>query len=373
MSPVRSLPIKKSFTASSGLSSTRRPSNTMGIKKAAIIYNDDMDMMYGKEHDIVSWKGVIDTAKRVEDALEREGIAATLIPLRDNVEGFIKTIKTENADVIFNLCESAMGKSVFEMNVVAMLELFGFRFTGSGSLTLGTCLDKARVKEILSYYDIPTARFFVAHTSCATHHPPLSFPLIVKPVQEDASIGIDKDAVVKNMAGLKKRMDYVIKNYKQPALVEEYIEGREFNIAVIGNHIPRALPVSEIDFSQISPNHPKICTYDAKWVPDSPIYMKTPPVCPADISIELEMKLFSLSLKAYNVLGCRDYARIDIRMGEDGIPKILEVNPNPDISPDAGFARSAMAGGISYSMLIFDIVKLAFDRYQRQEIDNQWN
>ena len=340
----------------------------MSLKKVAIIYNDDMDMMQGREHNIASWEGVIDTAKKVEDVLERKGIAATLIPLRDNVESFIKTLKTENADVIFNLCEGAMGKSVFEMNVAAMLELFSFRFTGSGSLTLGMALHKARTKDMLYANNIPTTPYLVLKEAPRESDMTLIFPLIVKPVQEDASIGIDEDAVVKNMAGLKKRVDYVFKNYKQPAIVEEYIDGREFNISIIGNNIPRALPVSEIDFSQISPNHPKICTYDAKWAPDSPIYMKTPPVCPADISRELELKLFNIALKAYSVLGCRDYARIDMRMGGDGIPKILEVNPNPDISPDAGFARSAMAGGISYSMLIFDIVKLAFDRHQSQEI-----
>lgn len=345
----------------------------MSLKKAAIIYNDDMDMMQGRENDIVSFEGVIETAKRVEDAMEREGIAATLIPLRDNMESFIKTIKMENADIIFNLCEGAMGRSVFEMNVAAMLELFGFRFTGSGSLTLGMALNKAKTKDILYANNIPTAPYLVLKEAPRESDMTLRFPLIVKPVQEDASIGIDENAVVKDMAGLKKRVGYVYKNYKQPAIVEEYIDGREFNISIIGNDIPRALPVSEIDFSQISTNHPKICTYDAKWVTDSPIYLRTPPVCPADISKELEHRLFNTALNAYNVLGCRDYARIDMRMGRDGIPKVLEVNPNPDISPDAGFARSAMAAGIGYSMLISDIVKLAFDRYQGQEIHKEWN
>ncbi|MBI3752765.1 MAG: D-alanine--D-alanine ligase [Deltaproteobacteria bacterium] len=339
----------------------------MTLKKVAIIYNDDMDMMLGKEHNIASWEGVIDTAKAVKTILKSEGISTTLIPLRDDVEGFVKTLKTENADVVFNLCEGAMGKSAFEMNVAALLELFRFRFTGSGALTLGVALHKARAKAILAYYGIPTAKFFVIsdlNSQLSTLGSQLSFPLIVKPVCEDASIGIDKDAVVKNMASLKKRVDYVIKNYKQPAIIEEYINGREFNIAVMGNHRPKTLPVSEIDFSQLSENNPKICTYEAKWVTDSPIYLKTPPVCPADISEELAQELCGIALKAYSVLGCRDYARVDMRMGEDGIPKLLEVNPNPDISPDAGFARSAAADGLGYSQLILEIVMMAHNRYQ---------
>ncbi|MBI3399754.1 MAG: D-alanine--D-alanine ligase, partial [Deltaproteobacteria bacterium] len=169
-----------------------------------------------------------------------------------------------------------------------------------------------------------------------------------------------------NIAGLKKRVDYILKNYKQPAIVEEYIDGREFNIAIIGNYRPKALPVSEIDFSQLSEEYPKICTYDAKWAPDSPIYLKTPPVCPAEISKELEHELCSSALKAYNLIGCRDYARVDMRMGDDGIPKILEVNPNPDISPDAGFARSAAADGFDYPAIMLEIVKMAYGRYERQ-------
>ncbi|MBI5327927.1 MAG: ATP-grasp domain-containing protein [Deltaproteobacteria bacterium] len=350
----------------------------MNLKKVAIIYNDDMDMLIEKEHSITSWEGVIDTAKSVEAALKSEGLSTTLIPLRDKVEDFIKTIKLENADIIFNLCEGAMGKSAFEMNVAAVLELFGFRFTGSGPLTLSLALNKARAKGILAYHGIPTPKFTIYdlrftnleitnRQSKIENRKSLSFPLIVKPVQEDASIGIDQDAVVKNMSTLKNRVNYVIKSYKQPAIVEEYIDGREFNIAVMGNHKPKALPVSEIDFSRFSENNPKICTYEAKWVTDSPIYLKTPPICPADIPRELEQKLFSIALKAYNVLGCRDYARVDMRMGEDGIPKILEVNPNPDISPNAGFVRSAAAYGFSYPQLILEIVGMTYNRYQKTE------
>lgn len=340
---------------------------TMFIKKVAIVYNDDMDMMLGKEHNLASWEGVIDTAKAVEAALESEGLSSVLIPLRDKVEDFIKAVRQADADIVFNLCEGALGKSIFEMNVAAVLELFGFRFTGSGPLTLGLALNKAGAKDALFANNIPTAPYLVLKKVPSKPAIDLRFPLIVKPVQEDASIGIDENAVVKNMASLKKRVDYVIKNYKQAAIVEEYINGREFNVAVMGNGRPKALPVSEIDFSGLSENSPKICTYEAKWATDSPVYLKTPPVCPANIPGELEQDLFGIAVKAYNVLGCRDYARVDMRMGEDGIPKVLEVNPNPDISPNAGFARSAAAGGLDYSRLIIEIVKMAHNRYQDSE------
>ena len=333
------------------------------IKKVAIIYNDDMDLMYGQGHSSLPSDGVISTAMAVEEALKSDGLSALIIPLRYDVGGLIKILKEFNADIVFNLCEGAMGKSTFEMNVAAMLELFGFRFTGSGPLTLGLALNKGRTKEVLCANGIPTAPYLVLKEVPSRLARDLRFPLIVKPVQEDASIGIDENAVVKDMAGLRKRVDYVFTNHKQSAIVEEYINGREFNVAVMGNHRPRALPVSEIDFSRLSAGNPRICTYEAKWITDSPVYLKTPPVCPADIDKGLEQELCNIAVNAYNVLGCRDYARVDIRMGEDGIPKVLEVNPNPDISPDAGFARSAIAGGLTYSQLIAEIVKVAYGRY----------
>lgn len=334
------------------------------LKKVAIIYNDDMDMMHGAEQDIASWQGVVDTAEKAAAALNGEGLSTVLVPLRDDVENFIAVLKKENADIVFNLCEGAMGKSAFEMNVAAVLELFDFKFTGSGPLTLGLALNKGVAKGILHANSIPTAPYLVLKEVPSRLARDLRFPLMVKPVQEDASVGIDEYAVVKNMAGLKKRVEYVLKNYNQPAIVEEYIDGREFNIAIIGNCRPKALPVSEIDFSQLSKAHPKICTYDAKWTPDSPVYLKTPPVCPADISKELEHELHTIALKAYNVIGCRDYARVDMRMGEDGILKVLEVNPNPDVSHDAGFARSAAADGMDYPAAILEIVKTAYNRYK---------
>lgn len=336
----------------------------MGPKKIIIIYNDDPEIVSYEGGSPASHIGVIDTALTVEKAMRAKGFSTILIPLNYDAWEFVEAIKKVDADIIFNLCEGAMGKSTFEMNVAAMLELFGFKLTGSGPFTLCLALNKGRTKDILIANDIPTAPYLILNEVLSRLSKDLRFPLIVKPVHEDASIGIDEEAVVKNMSGLKKRVDYVLKKYKQPAIVEEYIDGREFNIAIMGNCRPMALPVSEIDFSQLSESNPKICTYEAKWVADSAVYLKTPAICPANISKELEKELCNISLNAYNILGCRDYARVDIRMGEDGIPRVLEVNPNPDISPDAGFARSAAVAGFDYPHLISEIINIAYSRYK---------
>ncbi|MBI3756017.1 MAG: hypothetical protein HY265_07645, partial [Deltaproteobacteria bacterium] len=167
----------------------------MNLKKVAIIYNDDLDMMQADKQDIASWQGVVDTAEKVEAALNAEGLSTVLIPLKNDIEGFVKTLKKENADIIFNLCEGAMGKSAFEMNVAAILELFDFKFTGSGSLTLGLALNKGMAKGMFHASNIPIVPYLVLKEVPSRLAKALRFPLMVKPVQEDASVGIGEDAV----------------------------------------------------------------------------------------------------------------------------------------------------------------------------------
>ncbi|HBO84127.1 MAG TPA: D-alanine--D-alanine ligase, partial [Deltaproteobacteria bacterium] len=267
-------------------------------------------------------------------------------------------------DIIFNLCEGALGLSSMEMNVASFYELFGFRYTGSGPLTLGLCLNKGLAKNILCANSVPTPAYTVVKGTGLLADIGINFPLIVKPLQEDAGIGVDSSAVVHDTESLKKRVQYILDVCKQPALVEEYINGREFNVSVMGNGDDlRVLPVSEIDFSGLPEDMPRLVGYEAKWVAASISYKNTVPVCPAKVSEDLKERLSSIAVKAYRLMGCRDYARVDIRMGKDNVPKVLEVNPNPDISPDAGIARSAFAAGMTYSTLIHEIIKCAMSRY----------
>ena len=192
----------------------------------------------------------------------------------------------------------------------------------------------------------------------------LKFPLILKPLREDASLGIDSGAVVYTMRDLRKRVEYIIEKFSQPAIAEEYIDGREFNVAIIGNgRDMRALPPSEIVFVDFPEGTPRIISYEAKWVAESPLYKKTVPRCPAEIPGYLKDELYSVALKSFEIMGCRDYARVDMRLGEDGNLRVLEVNPNPDISSDAGLARAAGAAGLDYPSLISEIVSIAAKRY----------
>jgi len=352
----------------------------MTVKSVRIVYNDDFSEGV---HDVYELDGeqikldnnIADAVKEVEAALKKEGFQTGLIPLRpakrDSLEDFIAKIKpAAGADcIVFNLCEEAFGKSSFEMHIAALMELLGLRFTGSGPLTLGLALNKGLTKDILYSSDLMTPEY------CVMKEPPtrlkrsLKFPLIVKPLKEDASIGIDSDAVVRTMKELKNRVEFIIKDFNQPAIVEEYVDGREFNIAVLGNgHEARALPPSEIDFVDFPEGKPRICCYEAKWVPESPFYKKTVPVCPANVPDALKEELQAVALKAYQAMGCRDYARVDVRLGEDGNIKVLEVNPNPDISSDAGLARAGAAIGLDYAGLMAEIVRIAAERYETAEV-----
>jgi D-alanine-D-alanine ligase len=337
-------------------------------RRVRIIFNDDGSDKYvldGKEFKLGNMD---DTVKQVEDALRGEGFATSRVPLKtvdaNTLDDFVREIREDDGGIAFNLCEAAFGKSYFEMHVAALLELYGVRFTGSGPLTLGLALNKGLTKGILSSRDILTPEYSVLNEPPSKLRRGMKFPLIVKPLKEDASIGIDSGAVVNTMRGLKKRVEFIISNFNQPAIVEEYVDGREFNISILGNGgAVRALPPSEIDFVDFPEGTPKICCYEAKWVKASPLYKKTKPICPANVADALRDELSAVALRAYETMGCRDYARVDMRVGEDGNVKVLEVNPNPDISADAGFARAARTFGLDYGKLIAEIVRVASDRY----------
>lgn len=337
-------------------------------RKVIIAFNDDGHDTYNIDGRVIELDNDLSsTVADIEGGLKARGFEAALLPLRNaaGLEGFTKAIYAASPDsLVFNLCEGAFSKSALEMNVAALLEIYGARFTGSGPLALALALDKGMAKDILRSRGVPTPEYTVMDSVPASMPGGLCFPIIVKPLREDASVGIDSKAVVNSFKELKERVEFVTKRYSQPAIVEEFIDGREFNIAVLGNgETKKALPPSEILFVDFPEDKPRIICYEAKWVEESPFYMKTVPSCPADVSDALRCELQSIALKAYSVIGCRDYARVDMRVTSDGRVKVLEVNPNPDISSDAGFARAAKASGLEYPDLVAAIVDEAEARY----------
>ncbi len=328
--------------------------------KVAIIFNATGQPAKGEAIDRIAEAGVIDEVKAVEEALRQLNIQFRTIPVKDDIVDLISDLREYDPGVVINLCEGVFGESHLEMTIPCLLELLRTPYTGSSSLALGLCQNKGLAKDVLTANGIPTPKYQVI-LSGEEEISGLSFPLMVKPLREDASIGISKESVVRGEAELKARVNYIRENYHQPALVEEYIEGRELNVAILGNDPPQVLPISEILFLNKGTDQPKLVDYHAKWVEESDAYKSTKPVCPAHLSPHFRDLVASTALKAYRVLGCRDYARIDIRL-RDGAPYVLEANPNPDISPEVGFHRSLKAAGIAYEDFIRRLINFALNR-----------
>lgn len=278
-----------------------------------------------------------------------------------DVNRTIQEITKYNPDAILNFVESVEGIAHYEYCMAGLYELLEYEYTGNVPQTLGNCLNKKRTKEILYSNGIKTPRAITLspNQKFTRKDINLNYPLILKLIDEDASIGISENSVVNNYRELRKHYTFLTETYNKKLIVEEYIVGRELNCAVLGG---KTLPISEIDFTGLPENLPKIVTYDGKWIEGSTYYNYTKPVCPANIEESKEKQIKEIAVDAYNVLGCRDYARVDIRLSDDGIPYVIEVNPNPDVSSDSGFARAAAASGKNYSELLFTITNFALQR-----------
>jgi D-alanine-D-alanine ligase len=315
--------------------------------------------------------------KAVQRALKPSGHEVNIVPVAIDIYKLIDHLRNNPPEMIFNLCESVDGDPTQEMNIAALFEVLKVPYTGSRSLTLGIALNKSRVKEILNFYNIPTAAHYLCSNANKFKNEGFDrvknkFPLIVKPSREDASIGIDNNSIVRDEIQLKKRIEYIIEEHKQPALVEEFIEGREINVSVVGNYKNNdddliVFPISEIDFTGLPEEFPKIVSYNSKWMYKTPEFEFTKAVCPAkNISSELEAKIKHLAKQVYKIIDASDYARVDFRVKGD-MPYVLELNPNPDIASDVdsdtGFTRSGKAYGWTYEQLIQNIINYASERW----------
>jgi len=306
---------------------------------------------------------VIEQVDTVAAVLTEAGYNVSTVITSSDVNQLMEKLRDEKPDMVFNFCESIEGNAFQEMNVASLYELLRIRYTGSGPLALGSCLNKVRTKEILAFHklNVPTFRVFTSPDEVSRKK--MSFPVIAKPLHEDASIGISNASVVVDKEHLQTLLGDMLRKFEQPILVEQYVEGREFNVAIVGNEEVVALPVSEIDFSTMPDGYHHIVSYEAKWMPDSVEYKSTVPICPAKISDRMRQKIQNTAIRAYEAMHCRDYARVDMRVDKAGKVYVLEVNPNPDLSPSgSGFARSAAAFGWTYNQLVNNIVESAFKR-----------
>jgi D-alanine-D-alanine ligase len=299
----------------------------------------------------------------IEESLKSGGHNPHVLAVDYFSKDLIHTLLEISPKFVFNLCEEINGKCELEMCVAGLLELMGIPYTGSDPFALGLALNKFHVKQILRSAGIPTARGFICYPGRKAAIPRgMRFPMFVKPSRQDASLGINSHSVCYTAAQLQKQILYIHKAYEQEALVEEFLDGREFNVSVVGDSNPEVLAISEINFEGLPDDEPKIVSYRAKWDEESPMYRFTVPICPADLPKRLENRIKNIAIRSSQCIGCRDYARVDMRADSRGNIYVLEVNPNPDISPKAGFARAARSAGFSYSEIILRISKAAMER-----------
>jgi D-alanine-D-alanine ligase len=282
-------------------------------------------------------------------------------------ENAFEKFKHYRPDIVFNIAEGMNGISR-EAQIPAMLDMLGIPYTGSDPLTLATCLDKSRAKEILAYHKINTAKFITTSSKLDLENFNLMFPVIIKPVGEGSSKGIFNNSFITNKLDLETAVDNNFKNYNQPSLIEEFLPGREFTVAVIGNDGDLTiLPIVEMNFNTLPENLIPIYSYEAKWIVDrreNPLNIFS---CPAIIDYELENKIKEAALKTYKVLRCKDWSRIDIRLDSKGEPGIIEVNPLPGILPDpkdnSCFPKAARAYGWDYTEMINTVLYVSAKRH----------
>jgi len=330
--------------------------------KVAILSN-----VFKKESDYKEVENdLMEFGTAVKAALESAGHEAIFFDVNETT---FEELRNSDVEFAFNVCERFNGSSLFEPHIASMLELLNIPYTGSGPLTLATCINKVRVKEILMHHGILTPNYQVFYSRNKKLDPELKFPLIVKPVCMDNSIGITNDSVVKDEEALRSRISYILRTYDQPALVEEFIDGKEITVGILGNgRSATVLPLSEVLF-QNWPEEDKIYSYEAKWLKDTDSWKNVNIACPAELPKYQEYRIKRIALQVYDILGSRDYGRVDFRLSKEGVPYVLELNPNPGISPPLSsedqpefIPFAASKAGMTYNDLILKIFNEALER-----------
>ncbi len=328
--------------------------------KVLVGYNAVEKLDHGEARDLETDLETIETADTIAKNLRKAHFDAEtyVINTLGDIDRLVEKYKPDDF-LFFSLCEHFQGCATDDVKITTRLDKLGVTYTGAPTTTLRRTLDKGRAKQILQKSHIPTAPFQVFNRADEDVHVPL--PAIVKPVAEDASRGLTRESVVFDEAQLRNRVQYILDVYRQPALVEEYLVGREFNIGLWGNGTTHLLPLAELSFANWDNPYQQFCHFDAKWNPESPEYQTMPVICPAQVDDATAERIRAAAYRSYQVLGCRDYARVDMRV-RDGVPYVLEVNPNPCLAAEAGFPNAARVAGYSYPKMVAQIVEWAWGR-----------
>jgi D-alanine-D-alanine ligase len=327
--------------------------------KVALVYNQPEADRYGSMGESAAEQGVLEEVRAVTQALADLKYECLPVPLRPPLSSARKVLKNIKADAIFNLFEGFDSSPETENKIASILYASQLPVTGCPPAALKLALDKSKTKKLLKSAGIPTPDYQVlTPATLARFH--MKFPCIVKPIADDASHGLSEDSVVNDIPALKKQLAKICDLFGGKALVEEFVDGREFNTMVIGDGHLYVPAVSEIVYT-LPPDKPRLLTFESKWLEDTFYYKHTQGVCPADISEKDKKRISQIAKAAFRLTGCRGYARVDFRQNRRGDFLVLEVNPNPDITPGAGASLQIAAAGMSYSAFIKKLLHIAMN------------
>lgn len=327
----------------------------------AVLYNEEEKTIRGEPQDLIALQYTTTVARLLHEALLVRGYQTVKIAVQDSLEELQEQLHGYSPEDTFILdnCDGFNGNNMAAVSVLELIESLGFKHTGAPAEVVALCIDKARSKRRLLECGVPTPAFQVFTQPAGELR--LTYPVIVKPVTEDGSLGIDLKSVVSNPQELYPRISYVLNQYHQPALVEEFIPGREFAVSLWGNEVIEAMPVAEEDYSWVKDPLQCLITYEAKWLPESPFYQNIVIRCPAALTTVEEHQIKSTAIQAFKAVGLRDLGRMDMRY-HNGIPYILDINELPDLAPDSGFANTAAVAGYTYADTVERIVRLGLER-----------
>jgi D-alanine-D-alanine ligase len=330
--------------------------------RIALIYNSYTDSQPDDKSDTGSLHYLRQMIRGIARGLRRLRHEVAVMPLAGDLSVLQRKLHRLQPDVVFNQYDDVVHGALYEMRVAAFIRMLGYPMTGSPALGLGLSRYKYMSLSLLkgAGLPIPPSTALVERLSDIHEHK-WTFPLIVHAAQEHAGIGLDRDSVVETKTALKEKAREILRTYKQPALVQHFLKGREFNVGLLGGRKVQVLPLAEVDYSRLPRTIPPIMSYAAKWVETSVEYKRTGIICPARVDAEMSALIGKTSVKAFRAVGGWGYGRVDVRLDEDGLPVILEVNCNPCLDSGMGLARSAEVAGIKYPQLLQAIIKAAFE------------
>ncbi len=303
------------------------------------------------------------TEAAVVETLEHMGHEVRTLGIFDDIKLLLDEVTGKRPDVVFNLTEIFLGKASMDKSIPSFLELMEIPYTGCGPECLMICNNKGLTKKILTYHRIKVPGFRVFHKGKRIWHPrKLRFPLMVKPAREEASMGIARASFVENEKDLRERVQFIHERFDMAAIAEEYIDGRELYVSVLGNKRLRTFPIREMKFTQVPDDEPKLATYKAKWDGKYRKRWGIKNEFAGRLPTGIPEKILHVCKRAYRALMIDSYGRFDLRLTPEGEVFILEANANPELAMGDEFAEAAEKAGLSYDKLLKNILNIAFKK-----------